>query len=85
MFEEAHTKTAEVIADAAGVDLADQQRKAAALVTEFAFGVLCAAVYGAFAEYLPAVATGAGTVFSAALFTGASIVVLPAISYARSP
>ncbi len=85
MFEGAHTRTADTVADAAGVDLTRKQRKAAAPVTEFAFGTLCAGVYGALAEYLPAVTAGAGTVYGAALFTGASIVVLPVIGYVPSP
>lgn len=85
IFEKAHTRTAEAVADAAGVDLSRKQRKAAAPVTEFAFGILCAGVYGALAELWPAVTVGAGTVYGAALFTGASLVVLPAIGYVPSP
>ena len=84
IFEEAHTRTAEAVADAAGVDLTPKQRKAAAPVTEFAFGIICAGVYGALAEYLPIVTAGAGAVYGAVLFTGASIVVLPAIGYVPS-
>ena len=55
MFEEAHTRTADVVAGAVGLDLTRKQRRAAAPITEFAFGILCAGAYGAVAEYLPAV------------------------------
>ena len=85
MYEEAHTKTADAVAMAAGMHLQRSQRKAAAPLTEFVFGILCGAVYGALAEYLPAVTAGAGTVYGATLFTGASIVVLPAIGYVPLP
>ncbi len=85
MFEEAHARTADAVAGVAGVNLTRKQRKAGVPVTEFAFGILCAGMYGALAEYLPAVTAGAGTVYGAALFTGASIVVLPAIGYVPSP
>ena len=85
MFEEAHTKTADAVTKAAGVELTPKQRKTAAPVTEFAFGILCAGVYGALAEYLPIVRAGAGMTYGAVLFTGASLVVLPAIGYVPSP
>ena len=85
MYEKAHEKTAEALAGAAGIDLTRKQRKIAAPVTEFAFGVLCAAAYGAAAEYLPGITAGAGTVYGAVLFTGASIVVLPTIGYVPPP
>ncbi len=49
IFEKAHSRTAEVVAGAAGVDLTREQRKAGAPVVEFAFGILCAGVYGAIA------------------------------------
>lgn len=80
-FEEAHTRTAVDLAHAAGTDLSSAQRAKAAPVTEFAFGILCAGVYGMLAEYLPAVTVGFGSVYGAVLFTGASEVVLPAIGY----
>ena len=85
IFEKAHTKTAEAVASAAGTDLTRKQRKAAAPVIEFAFGILCAGAYGAIAESLPEVTVGAGALYGAALFTGASIIVLPAIGYVPSP
>ncbi len=85
MFEKAHTRTADVVAGAVGLDLTRKQRRAAAPITEFAFGILCAGAYGAVAEYLPAVTAGAGTLYGAALFTGASEVVLPAIRYVPPP
>ena len=50
---------------------------------EFAFGVFCAALYGASAEYISALTTGFGNTYSAVLFTGASGIVLPAIRFVR--
>lgn len=85
MFQKAHTETAEAITDAVGGQLTRKQRKAAAPITEFVFGALCAGLYGALAEYLPAVTAGAGTVYGAVLFTGASEVVLPAIGFVPPP
>ena len=85
MFEKAHTQTADVLTEAVGVNLTPKQRKAAAPVTEFAFGILCAGVYGALAEYLPAMTVGVGTAYGAVLFTGASIIVLPVMGYVPQP
>ena len=85
MFEKAHTRTAEAVTNAAGVNLTRKQQKVAASVTEFAFGIVCASVYAAFAEYLAAVTAGAGTMYGATLFAGASIVVLPLIGYVPTP
>ena len=84
-FEQAHTRTAVDLANTAGKPLSAAQRREAAPVTEFAFGIACAAVYGAVAEYLPAATTGFGGVYGAVLFTGASEIVLPAIGYVAPP
>lgn len=85
MFEKAHMQTADAVAEAAGQSLSFSQKEKAAPITEFAFGILCAGVYGAVAEYLPQVTAGYGTVYGAALFTGASEVVLPAIGFVPQP
>lgn len=89
-FEKAHTKTAEVVAGAVGAKLSSGQKKHAAPVVEFAFGILCGGIYGALAEVLPQVTAGFGTIYGAVLFTGASEVVLPALGWvppvdARTP
>lgn len=84
-FEDAHARTAEDVAAVVGAPLSRDQRAPAALVTEFAFGILCAGIYGALAESLPFVTAGFGTVYGAALFAGASEVVLPLIQFVPSP
>ena len=85
MFEKAHMQTADAVADAAGQSLSFSQKEKAAPVTQFAFGILCAGVYGALAEYVPTVTVGYGTVYGAVLFTGASEVVLPAMGLVPPP
>lgn len=84
-FEKAHTQTAQAVAHAVGTSIPRSQRDNAALATEFAFGILCAGVYGALAESLPVVTAGFGSVYGATLFAGASEVVLPAINLVPSP
>ncbi len=84
-FEKAHTQTAEAVAGAAGFRLSSAQRKNAAPVTEYAFGILCGGVYGLTAEYLPTATAGFGTTYGAVLFTGASEVVLPALGMVAPP
>lgn len=84
-FEKAHTKTAEVAAGAAGLRLSRQAKKAAPMAVEFAFGALCGGVYAALVELAPQAAAGFGTVYGAALFAGASEVVLPALGWVNSP
>lgn len=78
-FEKAHTQTAEAVAGVAGVTLSAAQKKQAALVTEYAFGILCGGAYGLIAEYVPQATAGFGTTYGAVLFAGASEVVLPAL------
>lgn len=85
MFEDAHIKTAEALTEPAGIHLSRKQKKAAAPITEFAFGILCAGAYGALAEYVPEVTAGYGSIYGAALFTGASEVVLPALGWVPKP
>ncbi len=84
-FEQAHVKAVESLAEAVGTELPPEHRKAAAPAMEFAFGIVCAALYGAAAEYLPVVTAGFGGVYGAVLFAGASEVVLPAIGFVAPP
>jgi uncharacterized membrane protein YagU involved in acid resistance len=53
-------------------------------IVHYAFGALMGAVYGAVAEQVPSVATGFGTAFGAALFTGADLVAVPALSLSET-
>ena len=85
-FEKAHTQTAEAVAGAAGIRLSSSaQKKNAAPVTQYAFGILCGGVYGLVAEYVPQATVGFGTMYGTVLFTGASEVVLPALGMVASP
>ena len=84
-FDKAHAKTAEVAASAVGKHLTHAQGKKAVPAVECAFGIVCGAVYGAVAEFIPAVTSGFGTTYGAALFTGASEVVLPALGWVPQP
>ena len=84
-FEDAHVRTAEAVASAVNTRIPRGSDEKTALITEFAFGILCAGAYGALAEYAPAITAGFGTVYGAALFTGASEAVLPAIGFVPAP
>lgn len=84
-FNEAHARTAEVAASTVGRHLTPAQSKKAVPTVEYAFGIVCGAIYGAIAEYVPSVTSGFGTTYGAALFTGASEVVLPALGWVPQP
>ena len=84
-FDKAHTITAAKVAGAAGLKLSRQQRRKAPPVVQYAFGTLCGGMYGALAEVIPEVTVGAGTVFGATLFTGASEIVIPALGWIDPP
>lgn len=81
IFEQAHVATAKAV----GVAVPAGKRQETAIGVELAFGVICAAVYGALAEYAPTVTGGFGSVYGAVLFTGASEIVLPAIRFVSPP
>lgn len=84
-FEKAHTRTSQSFASAVGRPLTDEQGKAAAPAAEFGFGIVCAAVYGALAEYIPPITAGFGSLYGASLFVGAAEAVLPAIGFIPPP
>ena len=84
-FDAAHAKTAQVAAKAVGERLARGDAQRMVPVVEFAFGAIFGGVYGALAEYVPAVTAGFGTAYGAVLFTGASEVVLPALGWVPMP
>ena len=67
-FEKAHNETAEGAARAVGVGFSAKQHPGTAITTEFAFGILCAGIYGALAEFVPSVTAGFGTVYGSVLF-----------------
>jgi putative membrane protein len=80
-FKNAHMQAAGDVAAVAGVTLHTEQKEKAAPVVEFAFGIGCAAVYGALAEYLPFLTAGYGSLYGGSLFVGAAEAVLPALHY----
>ncbi len=84
-FEKAHVQTATHLAHAVGQEIPPEKHKQTAPIVEYAFGIVCAGVYGAIAEYVPSLTAGFGTVYGAALFTGASEIVLPAIGFVPPP
>ena len=84
-FNQARGRTAAVAMGAVGERLRRADRERAVAVTEFAFGMVCAGVYGAVAEHVPAVTAGFGAAYGAVLFTGASEVVLPAMGWVTAP
>ena len=81
-FERAHAEAADALT---GGNLSHAQRKAAAPITHYAFGALCGAVYGALAEYTPAVTAGLGTAFGSALFLAAQEGAVPALGLSPAP
>lgn len=81
VFGQAHVATAQAL----GVRVHPGDREKTAATVEFAFGILCGALYGALAEYQPAVTSGVGSVYGAVLFTGASEIILPVIGFVPSP
>ena len=84
-YNKAHATAAEVVAGAAGQQLSPAAREAAVPAAEYTFGIVCGALYGALAEYIPAFTSGFGTTYGAALFLGASEVVLPALGWVPQP
>lgn len=81
IFEQAHIATAEAL----GATIPAGKRSQVAFLMEFAFGIVCGAIYGGVAEYAPATSAGFGSIYGAVLFTGASEIVLPAIGFVPSP
>ena len=84
-YEQAHTATAESLAQAAGASLSPKQRKAAAPATHYLFGTVCGAAYGLLAEYWPPATLGFGTAFGISLQIGATESILPALGLMPSP
>ena len=60
-------------------DLTRQEKKIAAPVVHYLFGTTVGAIYGVAAETIPAVRTGFGSLFGAAVWLGAHVLVVPAL------
>ncbi len=81
-FERAHADTADALT---GGHLSHDQRKVAAPLTHYAFGMLCGGAYGLVAEYVPAATAGFGTAFGSALFLAAQEGAVPALGLSPTP
>jgi uncharacterized membrane protein YagU involved in acid resistance len=84
--DDATMKTADAIVSTVtgGRHLSHEGKEKGGPIVHYAFGALMGAVYGAVAEQVPSVATGFGTAFGAALFTGADLVAVPALSLSET-
>jgi putative membrane protein len=80
--EDATMKTADVLVETVtgGQHLTYEQKKVGGPIVHYVFGTLMGALYGAAAEYSHVVRSGNGTLFGAALFTGADLVAVPALN-----
>ena len=63
--------------------LTRSQKKAAAPVVHYVFGAAVGALYGVAAETIPAVRTGFGSLFGAAVWLGAHVIAVPALGLAE--
>ena len=84
--EDATMKAADAIVATAtgGRHLSFEEKQKGGPVVHYAFGALMGGVYGALAEYSPAVRAGFGTGFGSALFAGADMIAVPALRLSGS-
>lgn len=78
-------KVARKLAEAAGRDLPQEDKKKAGQAVHYAFGTLMGAIYGVTAELVPEVTTGGGTAYGTLLFLAADEVAVPAFQLSPSP
>jgi uncharacterized membrane protein YagU involved in acid resistance len=85
--EDATMKAADAVVSigTGGRHLSSEQKEKAGPVVHYAFGALMGALYGAAAEYWPAVRAGFGTTFASALFAGADLIAVPVLQLGPSP
>jgi putative membrane protein len=62
-----------------------QEKKPASSAVHYAFGAAVGGLYGAAAEWKPAVAIAAGTPFGAAVWLGAHEIAVPALKLSKPP
>jgi len=62
-----------------------QEKKAASSAVHYAFGATVGGLYGAAAEWKPAVASAAGAPFGAAVWLGAHEIAVPALKLGKPP
>lgn len=78
-------KVARKIAETAGKNLPEEQKKKAGQAVHYAFGTLMGAIYGVSAELVPEVTTGGGTAYGTLLFLAADEVAVPAFQLSPPP
>lgn len=83
--EDSTETVARRIAEAAGKDLPQPDKKKAGQAVHYAFGTLMGAIYGVSAELVPEVTTGGGTAYGTLLFLGAHEVAVPAFQLSPAP
>jgi putative membrane protein len=64
-------------------DLTPKQKEMASPLIHYAFGASIGAVYGAAAEFTPAVSAGWGTLFGISVWLGAHVIAVPALGFSE--
>lgn len=85
--DDATMKTADAVVSTVtgGRHLSHEGKEKGGPIVHYSFGALMGGLYGAVAEGLPQATVGLGTVFGAALFTGADLVAVPVLNLSGSP
>lgn len=65
--------------------LRPKEAESAGVAIHYAFGAAVGALFGAAAEFEPALAAGAGIPFGAAVWAGADLIALPALHLSKPP
>jgi putative membrane protein len=84
--EDATMKTADAVVEVVtgGRHLTWEEKKIGGPIVHYAFGTIMGGLYGAAAESSRIVRSGNGTLFGAALFTGADMIAVPALGLSSS-
>jgi hypothetical protein len=83
--ENATVKAAVAVADAAGVELPEEDKPPAGNAVHYAFGIVTGALYGAVVEQWPKVGIAAGAPFGAAVWLAADEIAVPAAQLSKPP
>ncbi len=83
--EPATAKLARRAAQVVGRDLDERQARTAGQFVHYGFGTKVGAIYGALAEFAPAVTAGSGTLFGTAVWLGADELGVPAARLSPPP
>lgn len=84
--DDAAERTANAISEGVfGHKLTETEKDTAGIAVHYAFGTITATLYGAFAELLPEVTSGAGAPFGAFVWLTADEMATPALGLSKSP